>query len=164
VIGGGDWGVDRLVPDVMRAALAGEAVRLRNPNSIRPWQHVLNPLSGYLLLAQSLFDSPEHACGWNFGPAEQDARTVGWIVERLAEQWPGGLHTSIDDGPHPHEARYLKLDSSVARTRLGWRPPVALDDALESIVEWYAAMRDGADMRELTLAQIEALHVGASLQ
>ncbi|HEY1451084.1 MAG TPA: CDP-glucose 4,6-dehydratase [Solirubrobacteraceae bacterium] len=155
VIGGGDWGVDRLVPDVMRAALAGEEVRLRNPNSVRPWQHVLNPLSGYLLLAQSLLASPEHACGWNFGPAEQDARTVGWVVERLAEQWPGGLRTSIDDGPHPHEARYLKLDSSRARARLGWRPPVALEDALESIVEWYAALRDGADMRAVTVAQIE---------
>lgn len=157
VIGGGDWGADRLVPDVMRAALAGEDVRLRNPHSIRPWQHVLNPLSGYLLLAQALCEDAECASAWNFGPAEQDARPVGWVVARLAEQWPGELRASIDEGPHPHEARYLKLDSSRARSRLGWRPPVALDDALASIVEWYASLRGGADMRKVTLAQIENL-------
>ena len=129
VIGGGDWGEDRLVPDIMRAALAGEQVRVRNPNSIRPWQHVLNPLSGYLVLAQALWDAPEHAAGWNFGPVEEDARSVGWIVERLGELWPAELRWALDDGPHPHEARYLKLDSSRARARLGWRPPVALDAA-----------------------------------
>jgi CDP-glucose 4,6-dehydratase len=156
VIGGGDWGEDRLVPDIMRAALAGEPARVRNPNSIRPWQHVLNPLSGYLVLAQALFESAEHAAGWNFGPAEQDARPVGWLVERIAELWPAELRWTLDDGPHPHEASYLKLDSSRARLRLGWRPPVALDEALASIVEWYQALRDGADMRAVTLAQIEA--------
>ncbi len=130
MIGGGDWGEDRLVPDIMRAALAGEQVRVRNPNSIRPWQHVLNPLSGYLVLAQALWDSPEHAAGWNFGPADEDARPVGWIVERMGELWPAELRWAVDDGPHPHEARYLKLDSSRARARLGWRPPVGLDAAL----------------------------------
>jgi CDP-glucose 4,6-dehydratase len=157
VIGGGDWGADRLVPDAMRAALAGERVRVRNPNSIRPWQHVLNPLSGYLLLAQELCGSVEHASGWNFGPAEEDARSVGWLVARLAQLWPGELAWAVDEGEHPHEARYLKLDSSRARTRLGWRPPVALADALQSIVEWYGAMREGADMRAVTLGQIERL-------
>jgi CDP-glucose 4,6-dehydratase len=157
VIGGGDWGADRLVPDLMRAALAGEQLRVRNPNSIRPWQHVLNPLSGYLLLAQALCEDAEHATAWNFGPAEQDARPVGWIVERLAERWPGGLSWSVDDGPHPHEARYLKLDSSRARARLGWRPPVELADALASIVAWYCAFRGRADMREVTARQIETL-------
>jgi CDP-glucose 4,6-dehydratase len=157
VIGGGDWGADRLVPDVMRAALAGERVRIRNPNSIRPWQHVLNPLSGYLLLAQALCQSPEHACGWNFGPAEQDARPVGWLVQSLAELWPGQLGWTLDEGEHPHEARYLKLDSSQARSRLGWRPPVALEQALRSIVEWYRALREGADMHAATLGQIERL-------
>ena len=156
VVGGGDWGEDRLVPDIMRAALADEPARVRNPNSIRPWQHVLNPLSGYLLLAQSLFDSPAAANGWNFGPPEEDARPVGWIVEQLAELWPSELRWTLDEGPHPHEAHYLKLDSSRARLRLGWRPPVALQDALASIVEWYQALRDGADMRALTLAQIES--------
>ncbi|HWH12761.1 MAG TPA: CDP-glucose 4,6-dehydratase [Solirubrobacteraceae bacterium] len=157
VIGGGDWGEDRLVPDIMRAALGGPALRLRNPNSIRPWQHVVNPLSGYLLLAQALWDSADNACAWNFGPADDDARTVGWILDRLAAAWPGGLHWSVDDGPHPHEARYLKLDSSRARGRLGWRPLVGLDAALQSIADWHLQLRDGADLRALTVAQIEAL-------
>jgi CDP-glucose 4,6-dehydratase len=157
VIGGGDWGEDRLLPDIMRAALAGEAVRVRNPNSIRPWQHVLNPLSGYLVLAQALWDSPEHACGWNFGPPEQDARPVGWVVERASELWPGGVRWTLDDGPHPHEARYLKLDSSRARSRLGWRPALGLEEALEATVEWYRQLHAGADMREVTVRQIEAL-------
>lgn len=156
VIGGGDWGADRLVPDIMRAALAGEAVRVRNPNSIRPWQHVLNPLSGYLVLAQALCESEDFATGWNFGPADEDARPVGWIVERMAELWPEQLRSELDEGPHPHEARYLKLDSSRARGRLGWRPPVDLDEALRSIVDWYQALREGADMRAATIAQIEA--------
>jgi CDP-glucose 4,6-dehydratase len=163
VIGGGDWGEDRLVPDIMRAALAGEEVRVRNPNSIRPWQHVLSPLSGYLVLAQALWHSSEHTVGWNFGPAEEDARTVGWVVERMKELWPAELRSAIDDGPHPHEARYLKLDSSRARTRLGWRPLVALDATLESIVEWYRALGEDADMREVTLGQIKTFQpAGAS--
>jgi CDP-glucose 4,6-dehydratase len=156
VIGGGDWGEDRLVPDIMRAALAGEPVRVRNPNSIRPWQHVLNPLSGYLVLAQALCESPEHATGWNFGPADEDARPVGWIVERMAELWAEELSWVLDEGPHPHEARYLKLDSSRAKGRLGWRPPVGLEQALQSIVDWYQALSSGADMRAVTLGQIEA--------
>jgi CDP-glucose 4,6-dehydratase len=157
VIGGGDWGEDRLVPDIMRAALAGEQARVRNPNSIRPWQHVLNPLSGYLLLAQSLCSSPDCAAGWNFGPLEQDAQPVGWLVERFAELWPDELRWALDEGPHPHEARYLKLDSSRARMRLGWRPPVDLEWALASIVDWYRSLREGADMRAVTLGQIERL-------
>ena len=140
----------------MRAALAAEQVRVRNPNSIRPWQHVLNPLSGYLVLAQALWDSPEPAAGWNFGPVDEDARPVGWIVGRIAELWPKELRWALDDGPHPHEARYLKLDSSRARAHLGWRPPVSLERALTSIVEWYRALDEGADMRAITLAQIEA--------
>jgi len=161
VIGGGDWGADRLVPDIMRAALAGEPVRVRNPNSIRPWQHVLNPLSGYLVLAQALCESPEYATGWNFGPADEDARPVGWMVERMAELWPEELRWTLDDGPHPHEARYLKLDSSRARGRLGWRPPMGLDEALAAIVEWYQAVREGADMRAVTLGQIESFDYAA---
>jgi CDP-glucose 4,6-dehydratase len=156
VIGGGDWGEDRLVPDIVRAALAGEQVRVRSPNSIRPWQHVLNPLSGYLVLVQALWDSPEHACAWNFGPADEDARTVGWIVERMGELWPTELRSVFDDSPHAHEARHLKLDSSRARVLLGWRPPVGIDGGLQSIVDWYRALQEGADMRAVTGAQIEA--------
>jgi CDP-glucose 4,6-dehydratase len=162
VIGGGDWGAERLLPDIMRAALAGEQLRVRNPNSIRPWQHVLNPLSGYLVLAQALSDSPEHAGGWNFGPPEQDARPVGWVVRRVSELWPGELRWSLDDGPHPHEARYLKLDSSLARARLGWRPLLGLDEALETTVDWYRQLGAGADMRASTLGQIETFQYAAS--
>jgi len=162
VIGGGDWGEDRLVPDIMRAALAGEQVRVRNPSSIRPWQHVLNPLSGYLVLAQALWDAPELAEGWNFGPTDEDARPVGWIVQRIAARWPEDLQSIQDDGPHPHEARYLKLDSSKARARLGWRPGLDLAGTLDSIVDWYRELRDGADMRAVTLGQIDAFQYAAT--
>ncbi|HSS31989.1 MAG TPA: CDP-glucose 4,6-dehydratase [Solirubrobacterales bacterium] len=159
VIGGGDWGEDRLVPDMMRAALAGETVRVRNPNAIRPWQHVVNPLSGYLVLAEAIWDAPEQASGWNFGPPEDEARPVGWLVERLAELWPRQLDWSVDDGPHPHEAHYLKLDSSLARARLGWQPPVPLDIALTETAAWYRQLQAGADMRQVTLDQLELFGV-----
>lgn len=157
VIGGGDWGKDRLLPDIMRAALAGEEVGIRNPEAVRPWQHVLNPLSGYLVLAQALWESPDHAGGWNFGPAEKDARSVAWIVERTSELWPGELRSSVDSGPHPGEARYLWLDSSRARQRLGWRPPLSLDAALKATVAWYRELLAGADMREVSLGQVHSL-------
>jgi CDP-glucose 4,6-dehydratase len=127
---------------------------------VRPWQHVLNPLSGYLALAEALWDAPELAGGWNFGPAEDEARSVRWIVERLAERWPGGLEWTQDGGAHPHEAHHLKIDSSRARGRLGWRPGWGLDDALDRIVDWYAALRAGDDMRAATLAQIAAFQAG----
>jgi CDP-glucose 4,6-dehydratase len=155
VIGGGDWGEDRLVPDVMRAALAGETVRIRNPNSIRPWQHVVNPLSGYLVLAQAVWEDPEHAAGWNFGPADEEARPVGWLIERLAELWPDRIEWSLDAGPHPHEAHYLKLDSSRARSRLGWQPLAPLDLALAETAAWYRELEAGADVRQTTLSQLE---------
>jgi CDP-glucose 4,6-dehydratase len=156
VIGGGDWGEDRLLPDIMRAALAGEEVRVRNPSAVRPWQHVLNPLSGYLVLAQALWDSAEHAAGWNFGPPDDDARPVGWIVERVAELWPQELRWRHDQGEHPHEARYLKLDSASARTLLGWRPLLDLASALDSTVAWYSRFAAGEDMRAVTVEQIDA--------
>lgn len=155
VIGGGDWGEDRLIPDAMRAALAGETTRVRNPNAIRPWQHVVNPLSGYLVLAQALWESPEHARGWNFGPADEEARPVGWVIERLAELWPERVKWTLDEGPHPHEATYLKLDSSLARARLGWRPLLALEPALAETAAWYRDLAAGAEMRATTLAQLE---------
>jgi CDP-glucose 4,6-dehydratase len=157
VIGGGDWGEDRLLPDLMRAALDGAPARVRNPASIRPWQHVLNPLSGYLLLAQVLWESAEHAAAWNFGPPEEDARPVGWIVDRIAELWPEELPWELDPGPHVHEARYLKLDSSMARARLGWRPPISLGAALETTVNWYRELAAGSDMQAVTLQQIGAI-------
>jgi CDP-glucose 4,6-dehydratase len=123
---------------------------------VRPWQHVLNPLSGYLVLAQALWETPEHAGGWNFGPVEDDARPVRWILERLAASWPGPLDWVEDPGPHPPEAHHLKIDSSRARTRLGWRPGWGLDEGLDRLVDWYAALREGEAPREVTLAQIDA--------
>jgi CDP-glucose 4,6-dehydratase len=157
VIGGGDWGEDRLVPDVMRAALAGEEVRVRNPNAIRPWQHVVNPLSGYLVLAQALWEDANAADGWNFGPADDEAQPVGQLVERLSELWPERVRWDVDEGTHPHEAHYLKLDSSSARARLGWRPPAPLDLALATTAEWYREFETGADMRQVTLDQLVRL-------
>ena len=156
VIGGGDWGADRLIPDLMRGALAGKPVEVRNPGATRPWQHVLNPLSGYLVLAQRLWDDAGAATAWNFGPAEEDARPVGWIVDRLAELWPGGVAWESSTSSQAHEARYLKVDSARARATLGWAPRWGLSEALASIVEWYAALRRSEDMRRVTLGQLEA--------
>jgi CDP-glucose 4,6-dehydratase len=160
VIGGGDWGQDRLIPDVMRAALSGEPISIRNPEAVRPWQHVLSPLSGYVELAQALVASPERQGGWNFGPAAQDVRPVRWIAERIGERWDGELRWELDAGPHPHEARHLALDSTKARTQLGWSPAWDLGQTLDSIVDWYAGLRAEADMRALTIGQIDSF-IGA---
>ena len=157
VIGGGDWGAERLIPDLVRPALESTPLYIRNPTAVRPWQHVLNPLGGYLLLAQALGASHEHATGWNFGPPDDDARPSNGWSSACAEKWDGRPQWRPDEGPHPHEAHYLKLDSSRARERLGWRPYVPLDRALESIVEWYREYESGSDMREVTLRQVEAL-------
>lgn len=155
VIGGGDWAADRLVPDVLRALQNKETVLVRNPQAIRPWQHVLEPLSGYLLLAEQLYSQgPGDAEGWNFGPVDEDARTVESIVQRLCELW--GRHASwmLQPGNHPHEANCLKLDISKARQRLLWAPRWSLDVALEAIVEWHQAWLTGKDMRSVSLTQI----------
>jgi CDP-glucose 4,6-dehydratase len=157
VIGGGDWGEDRLIPDIVRAALAGEPISIRNPQAVRPWQHVLNPLSGYLQLAQALVAAPETAGGWNFGPSTADARPVSWVAERFGELWPGDVRWTVDSAPQPHEAQFLALDSTKAREQLGWAPVCGLDEALESIVAWYTARAAGRDMRHVTLTQIAAL-------
>ncbi len=157
VIGGGDWGEDRLIPDAVRAVQAKEPLRLRNPATIRPWQHVLCPLSGYLLLAQALCESPAYARPWNFGPAQSDACTVEWVVRRVSDMWPGGVPWQVDGAEHPHEAPLLELDSKQARERLGWEPPLALEAGLRATVEWYLAWREGRDPRELTLGQVQAL-------
>lgn len=155
VIGGGDWGAERLVPDVMRAAVAGVPVRIRNPDAVRPWQHVLNPLSGYLLVAQALLTGAPADVGWNFGPAQGDVRSAGWLADRLSDLWPGELRRVLDPGPHPHEAHLLSLDSTRARERLGWRPRWDLQRALASIVSWHLAQGAGEDLRALTLSQID---------
>jgi CDP-glucose 4,6-dehydratase len=156
VIGGGDWGADRLIPDIMRGALMREAITIRRPDAIRPWQHVLNPLNGYLVLAQAVWEDPAHATAFNFGPVDEDARSVRWIVNRLSESWPDHLDWQIDPGPHPHEAGSLRLDSSRARAALGWVPTWGLGEALEAVVEWYVALRHAADARETTLRQVRA--------
>jgi CDP-glucose 4,6-dehydratase len=155
VIGGGDLGEDRLIGDIVRAVGAGETVKLRNPDAVRPWQHVLNPLSGYLLLAQELCGSPQAAQAWNFGPRDGDARTVGWIVERLEALWGGVLRWELDRAENPPEAGYLALDSGKAERELDWRAEWDLGEALERIVEWHEAERRGEDMRATSLAQIE---------
>lgn len=156
VIGGGDWARDRLIPDLLSALGRGEPVRIRNPNAIRPWQHVLEPLSGYLRLVEQLAssDGAAYSEAWNFGPADDDARPVQWIVERMIERWGGSSSWVRDDQVQPHEATYLKLDCSKARARLGWVPRWNLATALSAIIDWQRAYVDGADMRLTTLAQI----------
>lgn len=156
VIGGGDWAVDRLIPDLLRSIESGAVTKIRSPFALRPWQHVLEPLSGYLLLAEHLLREPQaYAQGWNFGPADSDVRTVQWIVQRLVNVWGGGAHWALDDQPHPHEATYLKLDASLAKDRLGWKPRWCLEQTLDAIVEWHRALREGRDMRSLSLDQIK---------
>ena len=155
VIGGGDWADDRLIPDIMRAITQGKPVNIRSPHAIRPWQHVLEPLSGYLVLAQKLYEEgTTYAEGWNFGPNDEDAKPVQWIVDKLTKAWGEGASWVLDGGDHPHEAHYLKLDCSKAKTRLDWHPRWHLEDALSAIIEWHRAYRDGKDMHELTLDQI----------
>jgi CDP-glucose 4,6-dehydratase len=162
VIGGGDWGAERLLPDVMAAALEGRPVSLRAPDAVRPWQHVLNPLAGYLLLAERLAGGDGAAAdGWNFGPAVEDAVPVRALVERLAVLWGSELPVAAQEGEHPHETATLRLDSTRARVRLGWRPEWGLDEGLQAIVDWYRAYEREADLRETTLAQIAAYQAAA---
>ena len=155
VIGGGDWAQDRLIPDVLRAFQDKRPVLIRNPYSIRPWQHVLEPLSGYLLLAERLCATGQtDSEGWNFGPFDQDARTVQWIVEYLCEDWSDDASWTLQPGEHPHEASFLKLDISKARQRLQWTPRWSLETALKRITEWHRAWLSGQDMRAFCLNQI----------
>ena len=154
VIGGGDWAEDRLIPDFLRAIDAGVTLKIRSPQSMRPWQHVLEPLSGYLMLAEQLYSNGAgFAEGWNFGPDDEGARPVSWIVERLAEMMQD-VKWICDEAQHPHEAHYLKLDSSKARSRLGWLPRWHLQAALQKTSDWHQAWCDGANMRDYTLRQI----------
>lgn len=155
VIGGGDWASDRLIPDIIRAILAGEPVRIRNPHAIRPWQHVLEPLSGYLVLSQKLYENgARFAEGWNFGPSDEDSKPVEWIVNRLCEQWGNGARYEINKGDHPHEANYLKLDCSKAKSGLGWHSRWGLNKTIDSIVDWTRECLNKMDMREVCMRQI----------
>lgn len=156
VVGGGDWAADRLVPDAMRAFSRGETLTLRYPGAIRPWQHVLEPLAGYLAVARRLAeDGPAWGEGWNFGPGEEGERTVAAVVERLAALWGEGARWAVTGEPQPHEARFLKLDCSKARARLGWRPRLDFAATLALTVDWRRAYLEGRDMRSVTLAQID---------
>ena len=163
VIGGGDWAEDRLIPDFLRALDAKTALMIRSPESTRPWQHVLEPLSGYLLLAEKLFTHGEsYAEAWNFGSDDSDAKPVRWIVEQLAQLRPD-LVWQYNNAPQAHEAHYLKLDSSKAKHRLGWQPRWQLATALAKTVSWHEAWRHGEDMRAFTLAQINEYQCIAAL-
>ncbi len=155
-IGGGDWTANQLIPDIMRAFLAGQPCLIRSPSSIRPWQFVLEPLHGYLLLAEKLAeDVCRFGCGWNFGPAEADARPVAWIADALVHSWGGGASWVRDAAEHPPEAHFLKLDASKARLHLGWQPCLPLPQALEWIVAWYRSFQSDKDLRLFTWQQIE---------
>ena len=157
VIGGGDWSADRLIPDLVRGFLVGEPVRIRRPEAIRPWQHVLEPLHGYIRLAEQLLThDPKFATAYNFGPADDDARPVAWIAEKMTGFWGNGAKWVLDPDHGVHEAGYLKLDASRARADLAWTPHLHLDTALDWLVQWYRAWQSGADMHPFTLAQIAA--------
>ena len=155
VIGGGDWAGDRLIPDIVRAIMENRSVAIRNPNATRPWQHVLEPLEGYLSLVEKLWEQgQEFSGGWNFGPDDEDCRAVSWIVKNVTHFWEGDIHWELDSAENPHEATYLKLDCSKAKRLLGWSPKLNLFTALEWVVEWYQGYINNMDMRELSKAQI----------
>lgn len=164
VIGGGDWSVDRLIPDILRAFETNTPVVIRNPSAIRPWQHVLEPLSGYLMLAEALYEKREkYSCGWNFGPNDEDAKPVQWIVKQMTTKWGADATWTLDKNDHPHEANYLKLDISKAKAQLGWKPIWNIDLAIEKIVTWHKAWLSDADMRLLCEQQITAYQSCANL-
>jgi CDP-glucose 4,6-dehydratase len=155
VIGGGDWAADRLIPDCIRSLQKGEPVVMRNPGSLRPWQHVLEPLSGYLVLAQKLWeDGPRYSGAWNFGPDDRNVKPVEWLVGKVCDRWGGGARCVTDRRSHPHEARHLKLDCSRARAELGWYPRWDLERAIDSTVQWVKAYERGEDIKALCMQQI----------
>jgi CDP-glucose 4,6-dehydratase len=156
VIGGGDWANDRLIPDFIRSIVNGEIIKIRSPYAIRPWQHVLEPLTGYLMLAAKLFtEGTGFAEGWNFGPDDKDAKNVEWITSTLCQLWGDNAGYEIDTNPQPHEANYLKLDCSKAKAELGWYPKWDIESTLKSIVEWNMAYLNKADIRKITEKQID---------
>jgi CDP-glucose 4,6-dehydratase len=156
VIGGGDWAANRLIPDIIRAISKKETVKIRSPQAIRPWQYVLEPLNGYLQLAEKLWDQgPEYTEGWNFGPTDDDIKTVSWIVERFTQLWGDNLRWEIEEGQFLHEASYLKLDFTKAKTRLDWNPKTNLDLALKLTIEWYKQYEQKQDLRKISEEHIK---------
>lgn len=157
VIGGGDWAEDRLIPDMIKCFMKSEPVLIRHPNAIRPWQHVLEPLSGYVSLAEKLWSGEERfSQGWNFGPSEYEAKPVSWIVEQLVSNWGNGAAWQLDEGHHLHEANYLKLDSSKARMQLDWQPRWDMKHALIYTVDWFKAYASQENILDVTKQQIHA--------
>ena len=155
VIGGGDWAEDRLIPDILRAFEKKQPVIIRNPLATRPWQHVLEPISGYLTLAEKLFNEGDvYAEGWNFGPRDEDVKPVEWILNRLVKHWGQGASWQLDNNPQPHEAQLLELDISKATAKLKWHPRWTLAETLDSIVEWHQCWLRSDDIRQMTLDQI----------
>ena len=156
VIGGGDWAEDRLIPDILKAFEKGSPVVIRNPRARRPWQHVLEPLSGYLILAESLYrEGGDFAEAWNFGPRDEDCKPVSWILDTMQENWGEGASWELDQAENPHEAGFLKLDWSKAESRLNWHPKWRLDKALNNTIAWHKQWIGGADMSKSCLDEIE---------
>jgi CDP-glucose 4,6-dehydratase len=159
VIGGGDWADDRLIPDILKAFEKNEPVVVRNPTATRPWQHVLEPLSGYLVLAQHLYNEGfEFAEGWNFGPKYEDCQSVGWILDKMVTKWGKGVSWELDKNNKHHEAGYLKLDCSKAAMKLNWHPNWNLEYALDSIVNWHQNWLSGINIQKQCLHEIKAYH------
>ena len=154
VIGGGDWAEDRLIPDILRAFEQNKPVVIRNPASTRPWQHVMEPLSGYLVLAEALYKNPsQHAEAWNFGPSDEDAKPVSWILNSMTQKW-GGASWQLDTQSNPHEAGYLKLDISKAKARLNWQPTWDLETTLQTIISWHKHWLNNSNMQDITILEI----------
>lgn len=155
VIGGGDWAEDRLVPDCIKAIENNKSIVIRYPNAVRPWQHVLEPLSGYLMLAQRLYDDgPAFGGGWNFGPDDENVKPVRWFIERIIKIWGGNASWTIDRNDKPYEADYLKLDCSKAKSLLGWYPQWNIKLSLEKTIDWFKAYYENEDMLIATVSQI----------
>lgn len=155
VMGGGDWAQDRLIPDVIRAALNRKKVLIRNPKAVRPWQHVLEPLRGYMLLCQNLYEKGlKYGQAWNFGPAGYELKNVEWVTSEICKGFGNGVSFKIDRSSHPHESYYLRLDSSKAIKKLGWRPVWTIKQAIDKTMEWTLAYKRGEDMMKICLHQI----------
>jgi CDP-glucose 4,6-dehydratase len=156
VIGGGDWAIDRLVPDLIKGLHKGNQIKIRNPSSIRPWQHVLEPLSGYITLAEKLYNNPiNYSEAWNFGPNDTDVKKVEWVANKICKLWEKNSSWTTDSDQRNHEAQFLKLDISKAKTQLYWQPRWSVEEALVKTVEWYRGYYAGSNIKTLTLSQIE---------